>query len=252
MPCARIACVALSVLVAAWAAAPAATGAGAATVGRVEQVTLTRDAHGAVVVVRTSRPLRYRTEVLTSPSRLVLDFDEARFAWRGGPLRPDSGPIVEIRGSQFRATVARVVVALGRAVPHRIVSTPDGLRIAFASPPDSAPGAPAEPVASAAPRAAAGPVAAAPRREPASRPILYGIVLRGEDSVAYMEDPRTGRVSGFKRGDRVGAGVLATIEERHVTIQAPSGAVQIRVDDPKPGGGPPAPRIEVGPGATRP
>lgn len=235
----------VSLLVASWLTVPVAVGAGPAAAGQVEQVTLTSDEHGPVVLIRTSRPLRYRSQLLASPPRLVVDFEDARFAWRGGPLQPGSGPIVAVRGSQFRSGVARVVIAMGRAVPHRFAGTPDGLRIAFPLTP-SAP--------SAAPRASIEPSPAAPGPglDPAARPILYGIVLRGEDSVAYLEDPRTRRVTGFKRGDALGDGVLETIEERHVTVRMPSGPIRIRVDDPKPGQAAPARRIQIGPGATRP
>jgi hypothetical protein len=211
--------------------------------GRVEQVTLTRGEHGSEIVIRTSRPLRYESAVIDTPPRLVLDFHEAVFAWRDGPLRPGAGPVREVRGSQFRAGVARVVVALGRVVPHVVESTPAGLRIVFRAPVTAAPSASA--------RAALTPPVPTPPRvaAPAAVPLLYGIVLRGEDSVAYMEDPRTRRITGFKRGDPVGAGVLERIEERHVTVRLPSGPVDIRVDAPKPGGTVPAPVITVAPGA---
>lgn len=239
---------AVSLLVIVPLVAPA-TGDAAAS-GRVEQVTLTRDQHGPVVVVRTSRPLRYRTNLIASPQRLVLDFEDARFAWLDGPLRPEAGPVTEIRGSQFRPGVARVVIALGRAVPHRIEGTAEGLRVAFhviePAAPAAAPRASIEPVT--APEPAVAPPRTGATR--AGRPVLYGIVLRGDASVAYMEDPRTRRVTGFKLGDAVGGAVVEAIEERHVTLRTPSGAVDLRVDDPKPG--PAAPRIQIGPGASRP
>lgn len=214
----------------------------ASPVGRVEQVTLTRGEHGPEIVIHTSRPLRYESALIDTPPRLVLDFHEAVFAWRDGPLRPGAGPVREVRGSQFRVGVARVVVALGRVVPHVLESTPAGLRIVFREPVTAAPPASARP-------ALTPPVPTAPRAASAAVPLLYGIVLRGEDSVAYMEDPRTRRVTGFKRGDTVGAGVLERIEERHVTVRLPSGPVDIRVDAPKPGGTVLAPVITVAPGA---
>jgi len=233
----------LSVLLVLPLAAGAPLAGAAATPGRVEQVTVSSGEHGPEILIRTSRPLRYRSRVIDTPHRLVVDFEEARFAWRDGPFRPESGPITEVRGSQFRAGVARIVVALGHAVPHSIDGTPDGLRIVFRLPETGAP--------SAAARAPAAPPAAAPGSPPAkaARPILYGIVLRGEDSIAYMEDPRTRRVTGFKRGDTVGDGVIEVIEERHVAVRLPSGLVEIRVDEPKPGAA--APVIQVRPGPAR-
>ena len=39
----------------------------AAPVGRVERVTLTRAEHGAEIVIRTSRPLRYESAVIDTP-----------------------------------------------------------------------------------------------------------------------------------------------------------------------------------------
>ena len=234
----------MSLLVVLPLGAGAPLAAVASTPGRVEQVTVSSGEHGPEIQIRTSRPLRYRSQVIVgTPQRLVLDFEEARFAWRDSPLRPESGPVAEIRGSQFRAGVARIVIALEQALPHIIDGTPDGLRVVIRLPETGAP--------SAAPHGRVAPPtsAPAPTRETTTRPILHGIVLRGEDSIAYMEDPRTRRVTGFKLGDAVGDGVLEVIEERQVVVRMPSGLVEIRVDEPKAGAA--APVIQVTPGAAR-
>jgi hypothetical protein len=237
----RVALLSLSVVLGVLSLAFPAPASGAA--GRVEHVTMTSGEQGREVRIRTSRPLRYRSQLIGRPQRLVLDFEEAALTWREGPLQPASGPITEVRGGQFRPGVARIVIVLARAVPHTIEGTPEGLRVVLRDPEPDTPSAAArarvEPSAS----------AAIPAGDPAARPILFGIVLRGEDSIAYMEDPGTRRVTGFKLGDLVGGGVLEVIEERHVAIRMPAGLVEVRVDGPKPGHDATAPRLEVGSGA---
>jgi hypothetical protein len=80
-------------------------------------------------------------------------------------------------------------------------------------------------------------VAAAP---PVPKPNLYGVVLRDGAPIAYLEDPVTKRVAGYRVGDTVGGGTVQTISADRVVLARPEGQVDVRLHDPsKPR--PPAP-----------
>src|SRR5438128_7623124 len=72
------------------------------------------------------------------------------------------------------------------------------------------------------------------------KPNLYGVVLREGASVAYLEDPATKRVGGYRAGDTVAGGTVQLIAADHVVLERPEGRVQVLLSDPaKPR--PPAP-----------
>lgn len=75
--------------------------------------------------------------------------------------------------------------------------------------------------------------AAAPAAGPAlPRPFLYGVVLREGASVAYLEDPLTKRVAGYRMGDAIAGGTVQSIAADRVVLQRPEGPVDIRLHDP--------------------
>jgi hypothetical protein len=74
-----------------------------------------------------------------------------------------------------------------------------------------------------------GPAAAAP---PAPRPNLYGVVLREGAPIAYLEDPATKRVAGYRPGDTVAGGTVQLIAADHVVLVRPEGRVEVRLTDP--------------------
>jgi hypothetical protein len=92
---------------------------------------------GDALIVRltTSRPPTYTATALSSPPRIVIDVDGARHAWRG-PLSANPEPIREIRGSQWRPDVARVVVELSRQVGYTVESQSGGLVLRLETGPD--------------------------------------------------------------------------------------------------------------------
>jgi len=65
------------------------------------------------------------------------------------------------------------------------------------------------------------------------RPAVHGIILRDEEGIAYMADPVTKQVRSYRVGDRIGEGVVETIEERQVTLRTPTGTLTLRLADPK-------------------
>lgn len=64
---------------------------------------------------------------------------------------------------------------------------------------------------------------------------LYGVVIgAGDQAVAYLQDPGTGRVRGFRIGDSIGDGRVIGIEPDRVVVERGGETVQLRLG----GGGP--------------
>ncbi len=109
------------------AALPA--GAQTAPAVRLSEVTVATQPDTVTVFVKTSGAAKYQADLIDSPSRLVLDFEDTTYGWRKTPLAVSSAPLRQIRGSQFRKGVARVVVELTRPVGYAIREDDDGLTI---------------------------------------------------------------------------------------------------------------------------
>jgi hypothetical protein len=72
------------------------------------------------------------------------------------------------------------------------------------------------------------------------KPSLHGVVLRDGAPIAYLEDPLTRRIAGYRIGDPIAGGTVQTISADAVVIARPDGVVDVRLRDPsKPK--PPAP-----------
>jgi hypothetical protein len=67
---------------------------------------------------------------------------------------------------------------------------------------------------------------------PLVKPNLYGVVLREGAPIAYLEDPTTKRVAGYRVGDSIIGGTIQTISSDSVVIGRPDGNVDIRLRDP--------------------
>lgn len=91
----------------------------------------------------------------------------------------------------------------------------------------------------------------------AGRPVLHGVVLDGQRSRAYIEDPLAKGVFGYTVGDTVGQGQIKTISADRIMIAGPEGTFELLLHDPSkpkpaaPGvvGVPTAPRVPAAPGA---
>ena len=80
------------------------------------------------------------------------------------------------------------------------------------------------------------------------KPLLLGVVVDGSGSRAYLEDPSTKRVFGYRVGDSVAGGKLEKITDDRVQITRTDGLMEVMLRDPtKPR--PPAPPATPGPGA---
>jgi len=223
------------VLLAALVAWPlVARGQGESPAELSEVVIVERDV-AVEVWVRLRRPAKYQAELIDSPWRLVLDLEDTAYRWSVRPQLVGVDPVRELRGSQYRKGVARLVIELQRKVEYVVEQDREGLRIVL---PRAASVAVAPPPAAAPPRAAPAP-APGPRPAP-KEPLLYGVVMLDEQRHAYIFDPATRQVRRYAVGDAVGKSVVETIGEWSVVLKTPTGRVELRVDETKPS--PPQPR----------
>ena len=111
----------------------AAPGAGESPTGealvQLQDVAVEPRDGGMAVQIKTSGPAAYETSLIDTPTRLVIDLESTGYGWRKTPLPVGLDPIRQIRGSQFRKGVARVVVELTRKVGYRIDENPEGLTV---------------------------------------------------------------------------------------------------------------------------
>jgi type IV pilus assembly protein PilQ len=107
---------------------------------RLSDVTVTPHPDSVTVFVKTSREAQYKADLVDSPNRLVIDLENTVYAWRKTPLSVGKDPVKQVRGSQYRQGVARVVLDLSRTVGYAIREESDGLAIVIptAMPPSSA------------------------------------------------------------------------------------------------------------------
>jgi len=67
---------------------------------------------------------------------------------------------------------------------------------------------------------------------PVSKPVLHGVMLDGDRSRAYLEEPPAKRVFGYAVGDAVAGGRLDSIRPDRVVIARPEGPVEVLLNDP--------------------
>jgi type IV pilus assembly protein PilQ len=101
----------------------------AAAPARLESVTISEGSAGAVVRIKTSSPVRYQAELIDTPYRVVVDLEDTVYAWRSTPLDTDTVSVRQIRGSQYRKGIARVVVELKSKAAYDVREEPDGLAL---------------------------------------------------------------------------------------------------------------------------
>jgi hypothetical protein len=82
-----------------------------------------------LVELRTEGAPAYRTSVLERPPRLVLDLAATRYKWSGRVGAALPVPITDIRGSQWKPLVSRLVVELAKPTKFRVHTIPDGLLV---------------------------------------------------------------------------------------------------------------------------
>ena len=67
---------------------------------------------------------------------------------------------------------------------------------------------------------------------PAAALALYGVVISEDTRLAYLEDPATKRIVGYKIGDKLAGGQMARIEPDRVVIMRAGGVIEVRLHDP--------------------
>lgn len=75
-------------------------------------------------------------------------------------------------------------------------------------------------------------VAVAAMVAPGSKPILHGVVVDGDRSRAFLEEPPARHVFGYSVGDIIAGGRLQTISPDRVVIVRPEGSVEVLLQDP--------------------
>lgn len=136
------------------------------------------------------------------------------------------------------AFIVSEVTTPPRTAPLRARTSPEAT--APAPPAEKAPPAPAGAYSAVAsrnlfsPTRTEAPVASQASRQAAAmpKPTLHGVVLRDGTPVAYLEDPMTKRVAGYRLGDSVAGGTVKAINADHVVLNRPEGAVDVRLRDP--------------------
>jgi hypothetical protein len=76
------------------------------------------------------------------------------------------------------------------------------------------------------------------------KPNLYGVIVREDASIAYIEDPQKKKVFAYRLGDAVAGGTVKSIAPDRVTLARPDGDDTILLRDPsrpRPAPQPPAP-----------
>jgi type IV pilus assembly protein PilQ len=131
------------------------------------------------VLLHTSGSVKYAASLIDTPHRLVIDLEPTTYGWRKTPLTVSTEPVKQIRASQFRKGVTRVVLELSRKAAYRIEEGEAGITVTLegaAVTPD-APRSPAKRAgASAEPPRALAPMSHAlsveiPTAEPQSKPV---------------------------------------------------------------------------------
>src|SRR5436190_7379768 len=99
----------------------------AAAQGVLLDVTVTSQPDALNIFVKTSTEPKYHAELIASPRRLVIDLEDTVYAWRRIPLTVGIDPVAQIRGSQYRKGVTRIVFDLTHDAGYAIREDEDGL-----------------------------------------------------------------------------------------------------------------------------
>jgi hypothetical protein len=67
---------------------------------------------------------------------------------------------------------------------------------------------------------------------PVVKPVLHGVMIDGDKSRAYLEEPPARRVFGYTVGDAVAGGRLDSIGPDRVVITRPEGRMEVLLQDP--------------------
>ena len=91
------------------------------TAVQVSSVSVDRTADGVAVRIKTSGPAKFQSSYIDSPHRLVIDLPGSTYTWNKPPQKSDVEPVREVRGSQFRVGITRIVVESGEGTSTTFV-----------------------------------------------------------------------------------------------------------------------------------
>lgn len=98
---------------------------------QVTDLQYVQDGNVPTVLIPTTGPVRYKTDLVSDPDRLVVDIPGAKLA-PGVPAQVAGGALVQrIRASQFTPDSVRVVLDLTGQQPYQVAQTDAGLLIRF-------------------------------------------------------------------------------------------------------------------------
>jgi type IV pilus assembly protein PilQ len=96
---------------------------------RLSDISVTTQEDTATIFVKTSAPPKYQADLIDTPTRLVIDFEDTEYAWRKTPVALSPAPLKQVRGSQYKKGTARVVIEFTRKVGYAIREDDSGLSI---------------------------------------------------------------------------------------------------------------------------
>jgi type IV pilus secretin PilQ/predicted competence protein len=96
---------------------------------QLSEISVTTQEDTATIFVKTSAPPKYQADLIDTPTRLVIDFEDTEYTWRTTPLKLSPAPLKQLRGSQYKKGTARVVIEFTRKVGYAIREDDNGLSI---------------------------------------------------------------------------------------------------------------------------
>jgi hypothetical protein len=168
-----------------------------------------------IVAIRTTAPAAYQVSRLDAPARIVVDLLDTTYGWRTAPLRVAGDAVREVHGTQHGAGAARVAIELARPSDYLVVRGRNGLGIVLLGPDPWRTGTADPPAASSA----------------TANPSLSGLARGVRGWAAYLEDPATRTVAGYRVGDTVADRTVEAIDGQRVILAGPGDRLEIRLDD---------------------
>jgi type IV pilus assembly protein PilQ len=181
---------------------------------QLSDISVTTQEDTATIFVKTSAPPKYQADLIDTPTRLVIDFEDTEYSWRKTPLALSPAPLKQVRGSQYKKGTARVVIEFTRKVGYAIREDDNGLSIVIPTGTSAVTTAKAAAgvdaaVTAAAPKPAAKPetgailaeektpaaetkVAQAPKSAEAPKPVMSTTVTTPAPRVKVVQAPRPG------------------------------------------------------------
>ena len=138
---------------------------------RLDDVVVTARPDVTTIHLKTSGRPKYQADLIDSPPRVIVDLEDTVFAWRAARVDGGAPLLRQVRGSQFKKGVARVVVELAGTTSYVVKQDGDDVVIFLAKPRAATVPTPAQvPPAIAGSAHMTGPTAVAQAQQPAAPP----------------------------------------------------------------------------------